>query len=84
VNIKSQINMVRKKKLNPSGSKGQDDKFHNAHLSLNEDELEAAGMEVGDEVFVRVREDMIIIQKAGKWPNRKTLKVETRSPDETK
>ncbi len=73
--------MVRKKKLNPSGSRGNDGEFHNAHLSLNEDELEAAGLEVGDEVLVRVREDMIIIQKAGKWPNRKSVKVETQKPE---
>jgi len=44
------------------------------------DELEAAGLEVGDEVFVRVRQDTIVIQKAGKWPDRKTVKVETNSP----
>lgn len=74
--------MVRKKKLSPSGTKGNDGKFHNAHLSLNEDELEAAGLEVGDEVFVRVRKDTIVIQKAGKWPNRKTVKVETETPKE--
>ncbi len=73
--------MVRKKKLNPSGSKGQDGRFHNAHLSLNEDELETAGMEIGDEVLVRVREDFIIIQKAGKWPNRKSLKIESKDPN---
>ncbi len=73
--------MVRKKKLNPSGSEGKDGKFHNAHLSLNEDELEAAGFKVGDEVFVRVREDTIVIQKAGEWPDRKSLKVETKSPE---
>ncbi len=74
--------MVRKKKLNPSGSKGQDGKFHNAHLSLNEDELQAAGLEIGDEVLVRVREDLIIIQKAGKWPNRKSVNVESKIPEE--
>jgi len=68
--------------LNPSGSRGNDGEFHNAHLSLNEDELEAAGLEVGDEVLVRVREDMIIIQKAGKWPNRKSVKVKTQKPEE--
>ncbi len=73
--------MVRKKKLNPSGSKGKDGEFHNAHLSLNEDELEAAGLEVGDEVFVRVREDMIIIQKAKNWPERKSVKIETKNTE---
>ncbi len=71
--------MVRKKKLNPSGSKGKDGEFHNAHLSLNEDELEAAGFQIGDEVLVRVREDMIVIQKAGKWPNRKSVSIETKT-----
>ncbi|MFO8109027.1 MAG: hypothetical protein R6U17_00670 [Thermoplasmata archaeon] len=76
--------MVRKKKLNPSGSKGQDGKFHNAHLSLNEDELEAAGLEIGEEVLVRVREDVIVVQKAGKWPNRKSLKVNSITPEDAK
>jgi hypothetical protein len=56
--------MVRKKKLSPSGAKGEDDEYHNAHVNLHEDELAVAGLEIGDDVFVRVREDKIIIQKA--------------------
>ena len=56
--------MVRKKTLSPSGAKGEDDTYHNAHVNLHEDELAVAGLEIGDEVFVRVREDKIIIQKA--------------------
>jgi len=67
--------MVRKKKLSPSGTKGNDGEYHNAHLSLNEDELQAAGFEIGEEVFVRVREDMILIQKAENWPNRDKIVV---------
>jgi hypothetical protein len=56
--------MVRKKKLSPSGAKGEDGEYHNVHLNLHEDELAVAGLEIGDDVFVRVREDKIIIQKA--------------------
>jgi hypothetical protein len=56
--------MVRKKKLSPSGARGEDGNYHNAHVNLHEDELAVAGLEIGDEVFVRVREDKIIIQKA--------------------
>ncbi len=67
--------MVRKKKLSPSGNVGKDGEYHNAHLSLNEDELHAAGFEIGDEVYVRVRENMIIIQKAENWPDRERLVV---------
>jgi NAD-dependent DNA ligase len=67
--------MVRKKKLNPSGEKGKDGKYHNAHLSLNEDELKAAGLNIGDAVFVRVRGDMIIIQKAENWPHREEIEI---------
>lgn len=55
--------MVRKKKLSPSGSKDEDGKYSNAHVNLHEDELKVAGLEIGDEVLVRVREDKIIIQK---------------------
>ena len=33
-------------------------------MNLHEDELEVAGMEIGDEVFVRVRDGKIIIQSA--------------------
>jgi hypothetical protein len=56
--------MVRKKKLSPSGAKDEAGEYHNVHINLHEDELAVAGMEIGDEVFVRVREDKIIIQKA--------------------
>ncbi|MDY6770441.1 MAG: hypothetical protein SV186_00620 [Candidatus Nanohaloarchaea archaeon] len=58
--------MVRKKKLSPSGAKDSDGNYNNAHLNIHKDELEAAGLEIGDEVFVRVREGMIVVQKAGK------------------
>ena len=56
--------MVRKKKLSPSGAKDEDGRYHNAHVNLHEDELAVAGFSIGDEVFVRVREGKIIIQKA--------------------
>ncbi|WP_254864548.1 type I toxin-antitoxin system SymE family toxin [Halovivax gelatinilyticus] len=56
--------MVRKKTLSPSGAKDEDGNYHNVHLNLHEDELEVAGMQIGDEVFVRVRDGKIIIQKA--------------------
>jgi hypothetical protein len=56
--------MVRKKKLSPSGAKDENGEYHNVHLNLHEDELHVAGMDIGDEVYVRVREDKIIIQKA--------------------
>jgi hypothetical protein len=56
--------MVRKKKLSPSGAKGEDDEYHNAHVNLHEDELAVAGLDIGDDVFVRVRDEKIIIQKA--------------------
>lgn len=47
--------MARKKKLSPSGAKDEDGNYHNVHLNLHEDELAVAGMDIGDEVFVRVR-----------------------------
>jgi hypothetical protein len=56
--------MVRKKKLSPSGAKGEDGEYHNAHVNLHEDELAVAGLDIGDDVFVRVRDEKIIIQKA--------------------
>ncbi len=56
--------MVRKKTLSPSGAKDEDGNYHNVHLNLHEDELAVAGMQIGDEVFVRVRDGKIIIQKA--------------------
>lgn len=58
--------MVRKKKLSPSGAKDENGEYHNVHLNLHEDELTVAGMEIGDEVYVRVRDNKIIIQKASK------------------
>ena len=58
--------MVRKKKLSPSGAKDDKGQYHNVHVNLHEDELAVAGMDIGDEVFVRVREDKIIIHKADK------------------
>ena len=60
--------MVRKKKLSPSGAKDEDGEYHNVHVNLQEDELAVAGMEIGDEVFVRVRDGKIIIQKANSDP----------------
>jgi UDP-N-acetylmuramate-alanine ligase len=54
--------MARKKKLSPSGAKDESGDYHNVHLNLHEDELAVAGMNIGDEVFVRVREDTIIVQ----------------------
>lgn len=56
--------MVRKKTLSPSGAKDEDGEYSNAHVNLHEDELEVAGLDIGDEVFIRVREGKIIIQKA--------------------
>ncbi len=57
--------MVRKKTLSPSGKKDKDGEYNNAHINLHKDELEAAGFEIGDEVLVRVRNDMIVIQAPG-------------------
>ena len=56
--------MTRRKKLSPSGAKDKHGEYHNAHVNLHEDELTVAGMKIGDEVFVRVRENTIIIQNA--------------------
>ncbi|MEF8819710.1 MAG: type I toxin-antitoxin system SymE family toxin [Haloferacaceae archaeon] len=56
--------MVRKKKLSPSGAKDENGEYHNVHVNLHEDELAVAGLDIGDEVFVRVRDGKIIIQKA--------------------
>ncbi|MEA1994072.1 MAG: hypothetical protein U9N35_06745 [Euryarchaeota archaeon] len=67
--------MVRKKKLNPSGERGKDGKYHNVHLSLNEDELRAAGLNIGDDVFVRVRGNIILIEKAENWPHREEIEI---------
>jgi hypothetical protein len=56
--------MVRKKKLSPSGAKDENGEYHNVHVNLHEDELAVAGLDIGDEVFIRVRDGKIIIQKA--------------------
>lgn len=57
--------MVRKKKLSPTGMKNEDGEYSNANISLNKDELEVAGLEIGDEVIVRARKGMLVIQKPG-------------------
>ncbi len=59
-----ELAMVRKKTLSPSGAKDDSGSYHNAHLNIHEDELIVAGMSIGEEIFVRVREDKIVIQKA--------------------
>jgi hypothetical protein len=56
--------MVRRKTLSPSGAKDEHGEYHNVHLNLHEDELTVAGLDIGGEVFVHVRENKIIIQKA--------------------
>ena len=58
----TQNTMVRKKKLSPTGAKNQHGEYRNVHLSLNEDELSFAGLDIGDEVVVHVQEDRIIVQ----------------------
>lgn len=56
--------MVRKKRLSPSGGKTDDSEYRNVHINLHLDELRVAGMEIGEDVYVRVREGMLVIQKA--------------------
>jgi hypothetical protein len=56
--------MVRKKTLSPSGAKDENGEYHNVHLNLHRDELSVAGMDIGDKVFVRVRDNKIGIQQA--------------------
>lgn len=56
--------MVRRKTLSPSGAKDGHGDYHNVHVNLHEDELTVAGLDIGEEVFVHVRENRIIIQKA--------------------
>lgn len=56
--------MVRKKRLSPSGVKDDDSEYRNAHVNLHLDELRVAGMEIGEDVYVRVREGMLVLQKA--------------------
>jgi hypothetical protein len=58
--------MVRRKTLSPTGSKDGDGAYRNVTINLHADELTVAGMDVGEEVFVRVRDNKIIIQKASK------------------
>ncbi len=55
--------MVRRKTLSPCGPRDEDG-YSNAHLNLHEDELTVAGMEIGEEVFVSVREEGILIRRA--------------------
>ena len=56
--------MVRKKRPSPSRPKDDSGECHNVHVNLHEDELDVAGLDIGDEVFIRVRDGKIIIQKA--------------------
>ncbi len=56
--------MVRKKTLSPSGGRNEEGDYSNAHINIHSDELEVAGLDIGDEVFVRVRDGKIIMQKA--------------------
>lgn len=56
--------MVRKKKLSPSGARDADGDHNNAHLNLHKDELVVPGLNIGEEVFVMVREGKIVIQPA--------------------
>ncbi|GAB3018347.1 hypothetical protein [Natronobiforma cellulositropha] len=55
--------MVRRKTLSPCGPKDKDDNYRNAHVNLHEDELTVAGMEIGERVLVRVRDNRIVIQR---------------------
>jgi len=59
--------MVRKE-AQPQWRQGRRGEYHNVHVNLHEDELAVAGMDIGDEVFVRVRDGKIIIQKADSSP----------------
>jgi len=56
--------MVRKKTPSPSNAKDEDGEYHNVHLNLHEDELAVAGLDIHDEMFVRVREGKIVLQQA--------------------
>jgi len=55
--------MVRRKTLSPCGPRDEDG-YSNAHVNLHEDELTVAGMEIGEKVFVSVREEGIVIRRA--------------------
>jgi len=46
--------MVRQKTLTACGPRDGDGHHNNAHISLNREEFEAVGLDVGDEVQVRV------------------------------
>ena len=52
------------KKLSPSRAKDDHGEYHNVHINLHEDELAVAGIDIGDVVFVRVREDEVISKRA--------------------
>jgi hypothetical protein len=56
--------MVRRKTLSPCGSRDENDRYRNAHVSIHEDELTVAGMDIGEEVFVRVRDERIVVERA--------------------
>ncbi|SDM59711.1 hypothetical protein SAMN04487949_2204 [Halogranum gelatinilyticum] len=56
--------MVRRKTLSPTGATDDDGQYRNVTINLHVDELTVAGMDVGDEVFVRVRDNRIVIQPA--------------------
>lgn len=58
--------MVRRKTLSPTGATDDDGQYRNVTINLHADELTVAGMAVGDEVFVRVRDNKIVIQPAKK------------------
>lgn len=58
----TQNTVVRKKKLSPTGAKNQHGEYRNAHLNLTEAEFLVAGLAIGNEVIVRVRESRIILQ----------------------
>lgn len=56
--------MVRRKKLSPCGPKDDDDNYRNAHLNIHKDELTVAGLEIGERVLVRVRDEQIIVERS--------------------
>ncbi|ERH08598.1 MAG: hypothetical protein J07HX64_00344 [halophilic archaeon J07HX64] len=56
--------MVGTEKLGPGGTKTEHGERHSAYVNLHENELTVAGVDVGDEMFARVREDRIIVQRA--------------------
>jgi len=52
--------MIREKELGPSGAKDENGECHDVHFDPHGDEPTVAGMEIGDEGLVRVRDDEII------------------------